>query len=468
MDDLDRERLARMPLAEAVLLVWRWLADELWLADFFQRHRGRAYQRVLSFGVFTHLIADALLQYEGSGRQSFERALEQKTLDVSIQAAYGKLRRIPISLSMAFLAEGADRLRALLPTPVGKSLPDSLNEFDVIVLDGKAIKRVAKRLKAVRGAAGGVLGGKALVALSLGSGLAIAMHAHPDGDANDVLFVPHLLPVVRARIKAGRLWLADRAFCYRELLKSLSAEQDQFVVRYRSCVPFEPDPDRRTRKGRDAERRSYFEQWGWLRGGRKGQRIYVRRITLERSDAENIVLVTSLLDASRWPGADLLTLYLARWGIERMFEEVTTVFGLKKLIGSTPEASVFQFAFCMLLYNLMQVVRAYVADGQGRQPETISTKKLFVDVRRELIAWSVVVGPALTAAERPCGLAARQVRCRLAKLLRATWTPRWIKAPTRARRSGPGPPTRTRTHTSVYRILQAHQDEPKNKAKRSQ
>ena len=205
MDDRNRERLARMPLAEAVLLIWRWLANEQWLAEFFERHRGRGYERVLSFGVLVHLIADALLQYDGSGRQSFERAIEQEALDASIQAAYGKLRRIPVGLSMAFLAEGADRLQALLPTPGGSALPASLAEFDVVVLDGKAIKRLAKRLKAVRGAAGGVLGGKALVALSLHSGLAIAMHAHPDGDANDVLFVPDLLPVVRARITGRRL-----------------------------------------------------------------------------------------------------------------------------------------------------------------------------------------------------------------------------------------------------------------------
>lgn len=466
MDDRNRERLARMPLAEAVLLIWRWLANEQWLAEFFERHRGRGYERVLSFGVLVHLIADALLQYDGSGRQSFERAIEQEALDASIQAAYGKLRRIPVGLSMAFLAEGTDRLQALLPTPGGSALPASLAEFDVVVLDGKAIKRLAKRLKAVRGAAGGVLGGKALVALSLHSGLAIAMHAHPDGDANDVLFVPDLLPVVRARITGRRLWLADRAFCYRELLEGLSAEQDRFVVRYRSCVPFEPDGARPAREGRDAEGRPYFEQWGWLRGGRKGQRLYLRRITLKCSGAESIILVTNLLEASRWPAADLLTLYLSRWGIERMFEEVTTVFGLKKLIGSTPEASVFQFAFCMLLYNLIQVVRAYVAAGQHREPQTISTEKLFVDVRRELIAWSVVIGPALTAAEASSALPAQHVRRRLAELLRHAWTRRWIKAPTRARCPGPSPPTRTRTHTSAYRILQAHQNESRNRPRR--
>jgi len=36
--------------------------------------------------------------------------------------------------------------------------------LEVIIVDGKAIKRVAKRLKPLRGRKGGVLGGKALSA----------------------------------------------------------------------------------------------------------------------------------------------------------------------------------------------------------------------------------------------------------------------------------------------------------------
>ena len=46
-------------------------------------------------------------------------------------------------------------------------LDDCLRAFTATVLDGKAIKRVAKRLKLLRGIRGGVLGGKALVALEL-------------------------------------------------------------------------------------------------------------------------------------------------------------------------------------------------------------------------------------------------------------------------------------------------------------
>ena len=38
------------------------------------------------------------------------------------------------------------------------------------------------------------------------------MRADRDGDANDVKFVPEMLPEVRRRFAGLRLWLADRQF----------------------------------------------------------------------------------------------------------------------------------------------------------------------------------------------------------------------------------------------------------------
>src|SRR5262245_13142539 len=107
--------LARMPLAEAVLLVWRWIADEEHLEGVFQRWRGRCYAKLLSFALIVHLVADALVQYGGSGRKSFTRAKESNELATSVRAVYGKLGRLPIAVSMAFLAECTDRLRPLYP-----------------------------------------------------------------------------------------------------------------------------------------------------------------------------------------------------------------------------------------------------------------------------------------------------------------------------------------------------------------
>lgn len=63
-------------------------------------------------------------------------------------------------------------------------------------------------------------------------------------------------------------------------------------------------------------------------------------------------------DAAQYPANALFDLYLARWGIERVFQQITEVFHLQTLIGTTPQGTVFQCAFCLLLYNLGQVVRA--------------------------------------------------------------------------------------------------------------
>ena len=93
-----QETLARLPLAESVLLLWQQVADAAFLQGLFDQHRGRCYDKVLSFPNLVQLIADALLHYDGSARASFEHALQDDALAVTIPAAYGKWRRLPIAL----------------------------------------------------------------------------------------------------------------------------------------------------------------------------------------------------------------------------------------------------------------------------------------------------------------------------------------------------------------------------------
>src|SRR5207237_3529485 len=78
--------LARLPLAEAVLLLWQQVADAAFLQGLFDQHRGRCYDKVLSFPSLVQLIADALLHYDGSARASFEHALQDEVLEVTIPA----------------------------------------------------------------------------------------------------------------------------------------------------------------------------------------------------------------------------------------------------------------------------------------------------------------------------------------------------------------------------------------------
>jgi len=164
LDAYARETLHRLPLADATLSVWAHVLDPCFMAQVFAEYRGRSFEDTLTFARFVDLIGDALLTHEGSGRQSFARAREHGTLPTSSEAVYGKLRRVPLSLSLGFFTEGTARLRALLPPlHVATELPTSVADRTVVVGDGKTLKRVAKRLLPARGAAGKVYGGKLLV-----------------------------------------------------------------------------------------------------------------------------------------------------------------------------------------------------------------------------------------------------------------------------------------------------------------
>src|SRR4030095_11258938 len=134
--EFAQEILSRLPLAEAVLSLWRWVADPLFLLSLFARHRGQGYEKEISFGVLVQLIADALLEHQGSGKKSFARAREEGVLTASVQAGYQKLSRIPWGLSEAWLAESTARLRSVYPEAAQLPVAPALRELEVIIVDG--------------------------------------------------------------------------------------------------------------------------------------------------------------------------------------------------------------------------------------------------------------------------------------------------------------------------------------------
>jgi len=465
MGAFEREACQRLPLAEAALRLLDYALRDDFLAAVFQRHAGASYEKIITFPLFVQLIADALLEHHGSGHKAFTRAQENGTLEASKAAAYGKLARVPLTLSCGLLADATPRLVEVLPKPDTDVLPESLRAFIVTSLDGKKIKYVAKRLKALRKIKGHVLGGKLVVAQEVTSGLALGLNADPDGEAGDAALVPDVVAQVRAVRPGAHLWLGDRGFCDLIQPRLFGADGDHYVVRYNAKVSFTADPQRPAQKGRDAQGRTYTDEWGWM--GKGAQRLEVRRITLQRPDAEAVIVVTDLLDAATYPATDILAVYLLRWGIEHMFQDITEVFQLRHLIGSTPEATVFQAAFCFLLYNVIVVMRAYLATAK-RPVAKISGEKLFYDVERDLVAWQQVIGPEQTAAVLGEPLPVPQLKKRLKVLLKSAWSELWWKAkPKKQPVQHPNKEYLKGGHNSVYRLLQEAKLAKQKAAKRS-
>jgi Transposase DDE domain len=463
--EFDLEVCHRLPLADAAFRLLDYATNDAFLDGVFDRHRGRSFKGSIGFPLFVHLVSDSLLGHSGSAHQTFRHAQEADSLKASVQAVYGKLRRVPLDLSLGLFAEATSRLRAIGSPAVANPLPKSLAAFWALGFDGKKLKYVRKMLKALRGLKGNIYGGKLLVVQDLATQQAVAVQAVADGEAADNPLVPQVVARVRTLPdERARLWVGDRAFCDFKLLCLLSANGDHFVIRYNTSCGFHPDPSVPVRSGIDAEKRPFKEEWGWLGKPNNPHRTRVRKITVTRANDEPFVVVTSLLDADRYPAIDLLTLYRSRWGIETMFQQVVQTFDLRNLIGATPQATVFQATICLLLYNITLTIRDYVAVGAKREPKTVSTKLLFDDVVRQLTGWVEVVGVDATLdllRQTPIS-GPEQIRRYLLGTLGTIWTDRWAKSPTRKR-----PPKQSPRayicggHSSVDKIQRgAHQEIP--------
>jgi Transposase DDE domain len=451
--------LSKLPLADGVWRILRFTLADSWLDDLWNRERGRCYEKVIEFSTLARLVGEALTQHGGSGRQAFERGQESNTLPVAISSAFEKLGNLPLPLSQGLLEEGTLRLEEILPE---KSAVDSFplaacwKGHEVFGVDGKAIKHVKRLLKPLRGLQAGILGARASVALNLRTGMAVSMIGHLDGEAGEGSLTEGLLSKMAAAA-GNKPWVVvlDRLYCNLRFPHLVLAAGGHFLTRYCSNTHFVADPARQPQESRDARGQRIVQEWGRLGKSAGSRALYVRRITLHLAGGKEISVITDLLNETAYPPEDLLATYRKRWGIEKVFHQITDVFSLKNLIGTSPRAVLFQLSFCLLLYNTLQVLRAHLAFHQECEAEKISNEKLFYDLKRQMVSVDELVKEERLfdlLGEEPTPV---ELRDHLRENLRGVWSDRWWKAP--SSRGGGHKKVKTRVlgnHTSTYRVLQ--------------
>lgn len=451
-DEFSVEALRRVPVAEGVLSALAVLFSEDRMAALYERNRGASYEGDLSFHSVVALMYSAVIEHKAVGSEAFRAARAAEKLGVSDQAAYGKIRRIRQSLSNALVCESMQPLMEMFPDSVKTRVPSCFNEYNIFGIDGKKLKDVHKRLKETRGVAGKLLGGKALVALSIHEQLVVAMSSSLDGEANDGPLVPELLDKLHAWSPTLNIILADSQFCDLTTPRRIRAYGSDFIMRYHPKVHFHVDPSVVAGKGKDNWGRPYVEQIGWL--GKPGTKtcIRVRRIVVKRDNAPDLIIVTSLLDSEKFSAADVLELYGLRWTIETAFLHVTKEFDLRHMIGSTAEATLFQFAVTLIIHNVMRLILAHVSEAKSVSPEELSLPKIIRTAKKQMASLTVFV-PAQKTADLI--LTKKPTPARVAKMLGKLWHDDWVKARKKARSAKTPPKKKSGAHTSVYREIQA-------------
>ena len=461
--------MAKAPLAQAVLGLLRFALPPVFLEELYEQQRGQCYQGLLSFSTLVQVINSALLQFHGSGRQAIHQAIQNDELPCQGRAVYDKLHRLPLNLSTAFLWQATAALRPLLPNSLADPLPACFSEFTVGILDGKKIKNVAKRLLVARGQSGKLLGSMLLAWYDPVARMIAGIEVDRDGEANENRLVEKLLARAQTQASLRRLWVCDALYCDLVQIALHQSYGHHFVLRYHPKLSFTADEQRAAEELYDpVNQRRLRQEWGWVGAASDPRRTYVRRVCwLREGNQAALIAVTDLADSDRYPAAAIMALYLHRWQIESVFQEITELFQLRKLIGCTPEAVTFQAAFSMVIYNIVQLVKAYVAEVGPTEPlaiDEVSTKMLFNDLSRELqvLVWMIPADSLAVLIETPP--TAEAMRRWLAELLQGRWEKLWRKARNKTKRKyGPKPKGKRGQsgHTSVHRLQQKYAQQQK-------
>jgi hypothetical protein len=149
------------------------------------------------------------------------------------------------------------------------------------------------------------------------------------------LAVEHL-----AHTQAGDLLIMDRNYPSYRMLAELTQHQRDFVIRC-SAASFKEARQMLKGEGSDSQIVTLTpcaEQLREIKRLNLPLSLKVRFVRVRLSTGEWEVLVTRLLDETRYPSAEFLELYGLRWGIETFYGLLKTRLGLENFSGTGAEA----------------------------------------------------------------------------------------------------------------------------------
>jgi hypothetical protein len=182
-------------------------------------------------------------------------------------------------------------------------------------------------------------------------------------------------------LAAGEIVLGDRSFSSFFGIAGLSRRGVDSLFRMHQRRKFD------FRRGRRLGIEDHVVTWtkparpDWMDEGTYAQMpatLEVRelRVTVDQPGfrVNELVLVTTLLDAEGYTKEEVGALFIERWNIELDFRSIKCVLQMDVLRCKTPEMVRKEIWMHLLGYNLIRGVMAEAAEGHGKQPRQLSFK----------------------------------------------------------------------------------------------
>jgi hypothetical protein len=183
------------------------------------------------------------------------------------------------------------------------------------------------------------------------------------------------------RVEPGEIALGDRFFCSFFGIAGLSQRSVDVLFRMHQRRKFD------FRKGRCLGIEDHVVTWNkpvrpeWMDEetyAHIADTLPVRelRVTVEQPGfrVNELVLVTTMLDAEKYTKKDIAKLFLERWNIELDFRSIKHVLQMDVLRCKTPEMVRKEIWMHLLAYNLIRGVMAEAAEAHGKRPRHLSFK----------------------------------------------------------------------------------------------
>jgi hypothetical protein len=206
----------------------------------------------------------------------------------------------------------------------------------------------------------------------------------------------HEIPLARqlvSWIPAGEIVLTDRGFCGWGFIALLQRKGGDVVMRAHQA---------RRLKGQRMTWAKPQRPETWTKAlwrelpAELAVRIVRFRVTVPGFRTEEVVLVTTLLDAQTYPAEAPVALYRRRWAVELCFRDIKTTLGLDVLRCQSPALVEKEIWLQVIAYNLVRALMRAAAWTHGVALERLSFKGT-VDTLRQ---WTPLFAPTMFAFKR--------------------------------------------------------------------
>ena len=188
-----------------------------------------------------------------------------------------------------------------------------------------------------------------------------------------------LLRQLLEQFDPGDILLADRYFCSFFMIALLRAGKRDFVTRLHQCRKTDFSRARRLGPGdnlvvwKRPERPDWMDQATYRQ---MPETLTLRQVEVQVQEpgfrTESLVVVTTLVDAKKYPAEDLADLYRRRWLVELDIEAIKITLGMDVLRCKSPEMVRKEIWTCLLAYNLIRKTLLQAAQRNEVSPRQLS------------------------------------------------------------------------------------------------